>query len=195
MQNEITKIGVITYTKHQERVLLNESFVIANLITIIETDPTFEEFEIFDGDKRILYADYEEQDELNKYFNLDRKHYTEISEEETRKEIEALTKKNKIEWNVDGFGDGSRYGGTHEMYTFPKYKGIIVNVLYELNQYGGTKLYVELEHPKHEDHYFNIFESKDVKSIFEFLKRRAGDYTSLIKKEDKRLAKEQESYY
>lgn len=195
MENQIIKIGVIKYKNYEERVLLNESFVVEDLIKIIETEPMFVNFQILDKDEVILWTDYEDQEDFNKYFNLERKHYTVISQENTYNELDAYCKKNKIKYNVDGFGD-SNVGGDHDMFTFPKtYKRIIVNANYNLNRYGGTKFNVELEHPKIKDHYFNIFESKSFTAVLSFLKRRAGNYDTLIKKEDKRLQKQRQAEF
>ena len=98
-------IGVITYKKYDENVLLNAHFNIDELFNIILHDKDFVRFEIFDNDKKLLASTY--------YPNVDGKglyiHPVKVFKDEELKWTDYNGYRNpstirhyKVTWKVDG---------------------------------------------------------------------------------------------
>jgi len=63
-------IGVITYKKYDENVLLNAHFNVDELFRIILHDKDFEKFEVFDSNKKLLASTYYPDVEKGKGFHI-----------------------------------------------------------------------------------------------------------------------------
>lgn len=98
-------IGVITYKKYDENVLLNAHFNVDELFRIILHDKDFVRFEIFDREKKLLASTY--------YPNVDGKglyiHPVKVFRDEELKWIDyyafrspSTIRHYKVTWKVDG---------------------------------------------------------------------------------------------
>lgn len=66
-------IGIITYIKYEERVLLNEHFVIEDLFAIVQHDREYRKFQVVDGNgKLLLSTNYLETEQGAEYLNMAR---------------------------------------------------------------------------------------------------------------------------
>lgn len=66
-------IGIITYTKYEERVLLNEHFAIDDLFSIVQHDGEYRKFQVVDGKENLLVStDYQESKQGAEYLNMAR---------------------------------------------------------------------------------------------------------------------------
>lgn len=98
-------IGIITYRKYDENVLLNRSFSTKELFDIILNDKDFVRFEILDGDKHTMLSTY--------YPHVEQQGvYIKVVRVEKEQEITGTTydayrtpstvHRIKVRWNVDG---------------------------------------------------------------------------------------------
>lgn len=66
-------IGVITYVKYDERVLLNEHFVIDDLFAIVQHEYEYLKFQVVDGKGNLLVStDHRETEQGAEYLNMAR---------------------------------------------------------------------------------------------------------------------------
>ncbi|WP_286778661.1 MULTISPECIES: hypothetical protein [Sphingobacterium] len=98
-------IGVLTFRKFDENVLLNSSFDIEQLFKIILYDVDFERFEIFDKNKKLLLTTNKFEDELDVVII----HPAKVERDEEIKwtnfnayHTPMYTYGKKIEWKVNG---------------------------------------------------------------------------------------------
>ncbi|UKB78563.1 hypothetical protein [Chryseobacterium sp. MEBOG07] len=99
------KIGIIKYRKYEERVLLNEHFIIDDLFKIILSDRDFEKFQIIDQSGNLL---------LSTQFNETGKAVEYLTILQVKRDEEILgttfniynnpqfTYKTKVTWTVNG---------------------------------------------------------------------------------------------
>lgn len=98
-------IGVITYKKYDERILLNWNFNLLELFNIILNDKDFVRFEIFDKNSNLLLSTH--------YPDVEHKGvYIKVVKIEKEKEITGITYdafrtpstigRIKVRWNVNG---------------------------------------------------------------------------------------------
>lgn len=67
------KIGIITYTNYEERVLLNQYFVIEDLFAIVQHDRSYRRFQVVDGQEKVLLStDYQDTELGAGYIELPR---------------------------------------------------------------------------------------------------------------------------
>lgn len=98
-------IGVITYKKYDENVLLNALFNIDELFNIILNDKDFVKFEIFDRDKKLLVSTHFPDIKGKGLFI----HPVKVEREEDIKWIDyyayrtpSTVRHKKVRWNVSG---------------------------------------------------------------------------------------------
>lgn len=98
-------IGIITYKKYDERILLNWNFNLLELFNIILNDKDFVRFEIFDKNSNLLLSTH--------YPDVEHKGvYIKVVKIEKEKEITGITydafrtpstiRRIKVRWNVNG---------------------------------------------------------------------------------------------
>jgi len=98
-------IGVITYKRYDERILLNWNFNLLELFSIILNDKDFVRFEIFDKNNNLLLSTH--------YPDVEHKGvYIKVVKIEKEKEITGITydafrtpstvRRIKVRWNVNG---------------------------------------------------------------------------------------------
>ncbi|OXG08897.1 hypothetical protein BC749_1064 [Flavobacterium araucananum] len=98
-------IGVITYKKYDERLLLNWNFNLLELFNIILNDKDFVRFEIFDRNNNLLlsthYPDVEHRGVYIKVVKIEKeKEITGITYDAFR--TPSTIRRIKVRWNVNG---------------------------------------------------------------------------------------------
>lgn len=99
-------VGVITYKKYDENVLLDAHFNILNLFNIILYDKDFSKFEIFDNNKNLLASTYFSDVENGKgmhilLFKIVREEEI-IGTDYNAYRTPSTKHKTKVKWNVSG---------------------------------------------------------------------------------------------
>ncbi|MBX2948064.1 MAG: hypothetical protein KF704_02200 [Crocinitomicaceae bacterium] len=98
-------IGIITYTKYEERVLLNEHFVIDDLLRIVQEDETYRRFRVVDGKGNLLVStDYRDTGQGAEYLNMARleKDVETVGTTYDAYKMPSTTHKYKTSWKVNG---------------------------------------------------------------------------------------------
>ena len=98
-------IGIVIYTKYEERVLLNEHFVIEDLFAIVQHDREYREFQIVDGKGQLLLStDYRENEQEVEHLIMARieKEYDVIGIEYYAFRRPSTKRKYKVTWKVNG---------------------------------------------------------------------------------------------
>ena len=98
-------IGIITYRKYDEKVLLNWNFNLSALFSIIFNDKDFVRFEIFDKNNNLLlsthYPDVEQKGVYIKVVKIQKeKEITGITYDAFR--TPSTMRRTKVYWNVNG---------------------------------------------------------------------------------------------
>ncbi|MBW4360488.1 hypothetical protein [Flavobacterium taihuense] len=112
-------IGIITYRRYDERILLNWNFNLSELFNIILNDKDFVRFEIYDRNNILLLSTY--------YPNVEQKGvYIEIVNIKKEKEITGITydafrtpstiRRIKVRWNVNGRRFRTKKGALEYVY-------------------------------------------------------------------------------
>lgn len=71
LKKKAMNIGIITYRKYEERVLLNRHFSTDGLFIIILNDPEYRKFQVVDGQERLLLStDYSETGNGAEYISV-----------------------------------------------------------------------------------------------------------------------------
>lgn len=98
-------IGIITYTKYEERVLLNEHFSIDDLFAIVQHDTGYRMFQVVDGRENLLLTtDFRESECGAQFLNMARLERTDelLSTEYNAFKTPSTTHRYKTVWKVNG---------------------------------------------------------------------------------------------
>lgn len=98
-------IGIIEYSKYEERVLLNQHFVIENLFRIVQEDRTYRNFRVVDkAGKLLLTTDFRESDQGAEYLNMAKiqKDVEQVGTTYDAFKTPSTTYKYKTTWKVNG---------------------------------------------------------------------------------------------
>lgn len=112
-------IGIITYRRYDERILLNWNFNLIELFNIILNDKDFVRFEIFDRNNNLLLSTH--------YPHVEQKgEYIKVVKVEKEKEITGITydafrtpstiRRIKVRWNVNGRRFRTKKGALEYVY-------------------------------------------------------------------------------
>lgn len=97
-------IGIITYIRYEERVLLNKHFVIEDLFAIVQDDKEYRKFQVVDKKENLLLStDYSEVEQGAEYLNMARleKHVEILSTTYDAYKTPSTTHKYKTTWMVN----------------------------------------------------------------------------------------------
>lgn len=98
-------IGIITYNKYEERVILNEHFVIDDLFSIVQHDTEYRRFQVVDGrENLVLTTDFRESGCGAEYLTMAKLERSDelIGTEYNGFKTPSTTHKYKTVWKVNG---------------------------------------------------------------------------------------------
>lgn len=98
-------IAIITYTKYEERVLMDQHFVIDDLLRIVQEDETYRRFQVVDGKGNLLLStDYRDTGQGAEYLNMARLERNDelIGTEYNAFKTPSTKHRYKTTWKVNG---------------------------------------------------------------------------------------------